>query len=154
MESQSSIRYSTILSLTIIGNLLFYSSVTLYGYWTDTVSLIATLVISLYLLRPITLKLFKIIIKTVSYFNIFIVCFNAISIWHGILPVHLIPKGHYKDKEEYAYFIERGNTGLTNGCYGVIQYHKTIKSFPLLEIKLETDDCSQLDYNYLINDKY
>lgn len=154
VKSKDLLRYSIIILLTIIGNLLFYSYVTLYGYWTDTLFLLVTVAISLYLLKPVTVKFVKTSIKIISYFNIFIICFNSFNIWHGILPVHFIHKGHFKDNEEYAYFIESVNTGLTSGCYGVIQYHKTIKAFPLLEINIETDHCSQLNYNDIINENY
>ena len=144
----------TIIALTILGNILFYSPITLYGYWSDTFFLLTTIAITFYLITKIEIKLFKVIIVRINYFNIFIICFNSLSLWHGILPVHKIPKGRLAEKDEYGYFIERGNLGISNGCYGIVQHHKAIPFFPLLEIRVNTDSCSPLDYNNIITGNY
>lgn len=140
-----------IISINIFATFIYYSPISFYGYWTDALFLISTLTITLINLRNIQNKKTKGVLRIICVANLIVGLFTSLSIWHGLLPVHLIPKGHFQDKEEYGYFIERGNQGILNGCYGEIQYHRQIKWFPILEIKVETDECSSLDYNMLIN---
>ena len=67
------------------------------------------------------------------------------------MPVHFIPKGHFFEKDIYGYFIERGNLGALNGCFGEVQYYKEISWLPFMEFRTETDRCSALDYDYIIS---
>lgn len=147
-------RKSLMLSLTILnilGIAFYFSPVTLYGYWSDAIFLLTISLLTFIFLRQLQVEFIKTTLLIICIFNFLILSYNTLSIFHGIVPVHLIPHGHYQDKNTYAYFVGRGNSGLTSGCYGEIQYHKKISWFPILEVKYETEYCSQMDYNSIVN---
>lgn len=150
MNSKKKVIQTGVIITNIVGLLFYYSPISLYGYWSDTFLLLAIIIGTFFLLKQVESKLLKIALKTLSVINFIIVSYTAFSIFHGIIPVHFIPIGHCHEKDTYAYFIERWNLGLTNGCYGEIQYHKQISWLPFLEIRIETVGCSTLDYDNII----
>lgn len=151
MNSKKSIIQTVVLITNIVGLLCYYSPISLYGYWSDTFLLLAIITGTFFLLKQVESKLLKTALKTLSVINFIVISYAAFSIFRGIVPVHFIPTGHCHDKDTYAYFIERGNLGLTNGCYGEIQYHRQISWLPFLEIRIETVGCSPLEYDNIIN---
>jgi len=151
MQSNKYVLLVVIVTTNILGLLFYYSPLSLYGYWSDTLFLLAISIGTILLLKRIENKRIRSGLKTLCNVNFFAIVFTAFSIFKGIVPVHFIPNGQFQDKDSYAYFIERGDLGLTNGCYGEIQYHKKISWLPFLEIRYETNDCSSLDYESIVN---
>ncbi len=151
MNRINSLILTIVVILNIMALLFYYSPISLYGYWPDTLFLLIKIIITLFLLKQIKNKFIKTTLKTISIINLVIVCITSFSLYHFLVPVHYIPAGYFEDKKTYAYFIERGNLGITNGCYGEIQYNKQILWLPFIEIKTETDNCSTITYENIIN---
>jgi hypothetical protein len=141
-----------LVTANLLAIVFFYSPVTIYGYWSDGFFLALIMFLTSLSWKYLQKNVLKRTILTVYTFNCMAIIFSSISIWHGVTPVHYIPKGQYFDKNTYAYFIERGNTGLTSGCLGQIQYHRQILWLPILEIRIKIDDCSSMDYDSIMND--
>lgn len=140
-----------IISLYLISLFFYFSPISFYGYWTDAVFLVLT-VFGVFIFRNrIAYSFLRESLYLVSLFSLLAVAFNTLSIFHGITPVHFIPKEKLSN-ECYAYFIKRGNLGATNGCFGEIQYHQQVAYLPFLEVKIETDDCSALDYMSIMSE--
>lgn len=144
----------TLVILNIFAIISYYTSISLYGYWTDFFFLILTVIFILKYSKEIKNNIFRRFIKIICIINIVFSVFTSFSFYHVILPVHHIPKGFYYDKEEYAYYLERGNYGLLSSCFGEVQYFKQIPYLPFLEIKIDTDKCCWIDYKGYINRDY
>ncbi len=151
MKNNRNIIQAIVVIMNSLGILFYYSQVSLYGYWSDTFFLLLTIIVTFLLLKQVKLKLLQSVLKTLCIFNLIVIFFVSFSFFYGIVPVHFIPKGHLEDKNTYGYFIERGNFGLIDGCYGEVQIHKQISWLPFLEFKIETNECSSMDYNSIIN---
>lgn len=139
-----------ILVLNIFGLLFYFSTISLCGYWSDNILLLVISCITFYYSKLIINILITKFLQILSIICLIFICLTSFSFFHGIVPVHYIPAGSFEDKTVHAYFIERGNLGSTNGCYGEIQYNRQIKWLPFLEIKIETDNCSYLTYKNII----
>lgn len=139
------------LAINLIAILLYYSPITIKGYWPDTIFLLFIITLTILFRQRMRTPFIKTLLIISCILNLIILPFNCISVWHGIVPIHIIPKGYHEDKNIYAYFVERGNTGLTSGCYGEIHYHKTIEWLPILEIQTKKERCSLIDYNSILN---
>ncbi len=140
-------RYFLAFLILFLSSVLFYSPITLYGFWSDNVFLIICAFISIMILWSSRMKIIARLLLAIGFLNLVAVVFSSLSLFYGILPVHFIPIGKLSDKNVYAYYLERGNTGITSGCYGEVQYHKRISWLPLLEQEIDTDECAQMDYD-------
>lgn len=143
-----------IVTLNCLAALLYYSPVTLYGYWADVIFLFSVAALTLFLVKRIFNGMLRVILSLGSVVNLIALVFATFSFWGFILRVHFIPAGESDETSTYAYFLERGNSGLTSGCYGEIQYHRKVEQLPFLEIKCDVDTCSEVDYNTLIDGNY
>ena len=149
VKSEKSLRRLIIIA-NVLAILFFYSPISLIGYWTDASFLLSISLTTLLFLKYIESNTLRGVLKGACYISLIALTINSFG-FNGLMSVHLIPKGHYEDKETYAYFLERGNLGLLNGCYGDIEYHKRITWLPILEIKYETNYCSSMDYISIVN---
>jgi len=142
---------TVIITTNLLGLLFYYSPISLYGYWTDTFFILTVILLTFLFSSQIESGLLRKALKALSIINLIIISFVSFSLFNGVVPVHFISKGHFADNNTYGYFLERGNLGATNGCYGEVQYYKQISWIPFLEFKIGTDTCSSLDYDSIIN---
>jgi len=140
-----------VLATNLFGLLFYYSPISLYGYWTDTFFALTVILITFLFSRKAESGSLKKALKTLSAINLSVISFVSFNLFNGIIPVRFISKGHFADNDTYGYFIERRNLGLTSGCYGEVQYYKQISWIPFLELKIDTDYCSSLDYESIVN---
>lgn len=149
-RSTDSKRIVFIIVLNLLGSFFYYSPISLFGYWSDALFLILVCLLSFFLIKRIDNPRVFNWLRAVFTINLLLVVFNSISIFNGVVSVHRLPTVQNGNDHTYGYFIERGNLGLTNGCYGEIQYHRQIEYLPFLEFNYETNECSDLDVKSLI----
>jgi hypothetical protein len=144
----------SIISILIVTNVLamffYYSPISLYGYWTDAVFLLTASLTTIGVMRKHKINMISKVLKVVSMMNLIALVFTSISVFHGLLPVRIIPKGHFEDNDTYAYFLGRGNLGIIGRFYGEIQYHQQIPWLPILELRIATA-YSEMDYDDIMN---
>jgi hypothetical protein len=83
----------------------------------------------------------------ISVVFVFIIAWTTIT----STPVNRIPNDLERNNE-YGYFISRGNSGITSGCYGQVHFFKKVSFLPFLEIRTEIVKCSDLPYECYIED--
>lgn len=123
----------------------FFGPVSWVGWYIDAVFL-ATASLLLYGFSYALEAWKKRTIKLLSLISIFCVIWSTLTAF----PVKRVPSKTSQD--EYGYFISRGNTGATSGCFGQVQYFKPWHPEVFLEIKTTKIECSRMPYSCYLED--